>query len=68
MSITLIGLVIYLIFLVGFAVFSSFAIYHLWKFCCVGDLCKPIAVSYLIVCGAIVVISLIYTLISIVGA
>lgn len=67
MSVTLIGLIIYFIFLTGFAIFSSFAIYHLWKFGFTGDLSKPIAIGYLFISGVIIFFTLIYVLISLVG-
>jgi hypothetical protein len=65
MSIGIIALLIYFIFIVGFAIYSSFAIYHLWQFCEVGDLCKPVAIGYGIVSGAIIVLTLVFSLINI---
>jgi len=67
MSITLIALIIYFIFLLAFAIFSAFAIYHLWQFGYIGDWCRPVAIIYGVVAGAIVFITLILVLKSSLG-
>jgi len=67
MSITLISLIIYFLFLLAFAIYSAFAIYHLWQFGYVGDLCKPVAIGYLIASGVIIFFTLIFILGSIIG-
>jgi len=65
MTIILVGLIIYFIFLFAFAIFSAFAVYHLFQFCYVGDLCRPVAVGYLVAAGAIILFTLILTLASV---
>jgi len=66
MTITLVGLIIYFIFLFAFAIFSAFAVYHLFQFGYVGDLCRPVAIGYLVAAGAIILFTLILTLGSVV--
>jgi len=67
MSISIIALLVYFIFLVAFAIYSSFAVYHLLQFCQIGDLCKPISVIYVIVSSAIVVLTLAFVFINIIN-
>ena len=62
MSIILIALLVYSLFLLAFAIYSAFAIYHLWQFGYVGDLCKPVAIGYLVAAGAIIFFTLVFTL------
>ena len=61
MSIALISLLIYFLFLCAFAIYSAFAIYHLWRFGWTGDLCKPVAISYIIISAVVIIITLILT-------
>ena len=68
MTITLIALGIYFIFVLAFAIFSAFGIYHLWQFGYAGDLCRPAAISYLTVSGAVILFTIILVLISILGS
>ncbi len=48
---------VYLLFLVAFGVFSYFAIYHLWRFGFVGDATRTMIVVYLVAVGGIVITS-----------
>jgi hypothetical protein len=66
MTITLIGLIIYFIFLFAFAIFSAFAVYHLFQFGYAGDLCRPVAIGYLVTAGVVILFTLILTLGSVV--
>lgn len=68
MSVTLIALVIYFLFLFAFIIYSTFAIYHLWQFGYVGDLCKPVAIGYLIISATVVCFTLIFVLINLIGS
>lgn len=49
----------YIVFLVGFVVYSAIGIYHLWRFGYVGDLTKPAIVIYSILVLLIIIISII---------
>jgi hypothetical protein len=51
-------LLLYFIFLIGFAVFSLFGIYQAWRYSFRGNVSKVILVSYVIVSIAIILISL----------
>ncbi|MEK9156439.1 MAG: hypothetical protein AAB360_04075 [Patescibacteria group bacterium] len=51
-------LTIYLIFLIGYALYSAVGIYHLWRFGYVGDLTKPVIVVYCFVSLAVIGFSL----------
>lgn len=62
MSLTFISLILYLIFLFAFAIFSAFALYHLWQFGFLGDLCKPVAIVYLTCSGVIIFFSFVLIL------
>jgi len=66
MTITFIGLIIYAVFLFAYAIFSAFAVYHLFQFGYVGDLCRPIAVLYIVISVGIVTVSLTIVLSSII--
>lgn len=68
MSVTLIALLIYFLLLIAFAIFSTFAIYHLWQFGYVGDLCKPVAIGYLIISAMVVCFTLIFVLANVIGS
>lgn len=48
----------YLIFILGFVIYSAAGIYHLWRFGYSGDLSKVIIVIYVLTTAAIIVISL----------
>ncbi len=52
-------LIVYIIFLLGFIVYSSVGIYHLLRFGYVGDLTKPVIVIYSTIAIIIIVISII---------
>ena len=54
--------IIYLLFVLGFILFSIFGLYHLWKFGFRGDLCKIVMATYVIVSGIIVFFSLVIIL------
>jgi len=62
MTITLIGLIIYFIFLFAFVIFSFFAVFHLFKFGYAGDLCRPVAIIYLITAAFVILTTLIIVL------
>jgi len=51
-------LIIYLLFLVGFIVFSILGLYHLWRYGFQGDMCKIVMITYSIVSGLIIFFSL----------
>lgn len=67
MSLTLVGLLIYLVFLIGFAIFSAFGVYHLWQFGYVGDFTRPIAIGYIVAAAAVIFLTLLSVLGSILG-
>lgn len=48
----------YLIFLVGFIIYSMAGIYHLWRFGYSGDLTKVVIIIYLFLSTAIIAASL----------
>ena len=52
-------LILYIIALIGFLVYSAIGIYHLWRFGYVGDLTKPVILVYSIVALVIITISII---------
>lgn len=52
-------LILYIIFILGFIVYSAVGIYHLWRFGYVGDLTKPVIIIYSIVASTLIVLSLI---------
>lgn len=52
-------LIAYIIFLLGFIIYSAVGIYHLWRFGYVGDLTKPAIVIYSVVALAIIIISMV---------
>ena len=54
--------IIYLLFVLGFIIFSIFGLYHLWKFGFRGDLCKIVMATYVIVSGIIIFFSLVIIL------
>ena len=51
--------IIYIIFLIGFLIFSSLGIYHLWRFGLAGGNSKKIIFGYSIFVVAIIIISFI---------
>jgi hypothetical protein len=51
-------LVAYIIFLVGFVIYSTAGIYHLWRFGYVGDLTKPAIIIYLVISSVIITFSI----------
>ena len=52
-------LVAYIIFLIGFIIYSAIGIYHLWRFGYVGDLTKPAVVIYSVLAIIIIIISIV---------
>lgn len=52
-------LALYIVFLIGFAVYSIIGIYHLWRFGYIGDLTKPAIAIYIVVTAVIIVLSLV---------
>jgi len=54
--------IIYLLFVLGFIVFSILGLYHLWKFGFRGDMCKIVMVTYVIVSGIIIFFSFVIIL------
>lgn len=52
-------LIIYLIFLAAYLIYSAIAIYHLWRFGYVGDLTKLAIIIYVIISVLIIVFTLI---------
>jgi len=42
-------LIIYIIALIAFGIYSFFGIYHLWRFGYIGDLTKPAIIIYIII-------------------
>ena len=52
-------LIAYIIFLIGFLIYSVMGIYHLWRFGYVGDLTKPAIVIYSVLASIIIIISII---------
>lgn len=44
----------YIIFLILFVLYSTAAIYHLWRFGYVGDLTKPVMVAYIILSSLVI--------------
>ncbi len=55
-------LLIYIVYLIGFALFSIAGLYHLWRFGYVGDLTKPVMVVYVIIASLIIVASIVLIL------
>ena len=53
------ALIIYLLFLVVFAVVSFFGLYQMWQFGYVGDASKRIIALYILISAAIVLVSII---------
>jgi len=53
---------IYVLFVLLYLVFSAAGIYHLLRFGYVGDLSKPVAVFYIMFSAAIIVFTVIYLL------
>jgi ABC-type spermidine/putrescine transport system permease subunit II len=51
-------LIAYIVFLVGFVIYSAAGIYHLWRFGYVGDLTKPAIIIYLIISSVIIAFSI----------
>ncbi len=51
-------LLAYLAFVLIFAIFSYFALYHIWRFGFVGDLTKIVVYGYVILSLLIIIISL----------
>ncbi|OQA04596.1 MAG: hypothetical protein BWY68_00209 [bacterium ADurb.Bin400] len=60
-------LIFYLIFLLGFLIYSIAAIYHLWRFGYVGDLTKPAIAVYTALSILIVASTLLYIAIRLIG-
>ena len=52
-------LIVYMIFVIVFAVFSAIGIYHLWRFGYVGDFTKPAITVYIIVSICIIALTVI---------
>lgn len=50
--------IIYLIFVLGFIVFSAAGIYHLWRFGYSGDLSKAAIVIYSLVSAGVIIATL----------
>lgn len=53
-------LIIYLIFLVGYVVYSVIAIYHLHRFGYIQDLTRPAAFLYVLLSLAVIIMSFIF--------
>lgn len=53
-------LIFYIVFLLGYIIFSGIAVYHLNRFGYVGDLTRPIIVIYLLLSVAIIIASIIF--------
>lgn len=52
-------LIVYIIFILLFAVYSAVGIYHLWRFGYVGDLTKPVIIFYSLITATIITVSLV---------
>ena len=52
-------LILYILFLLGYIIYSVIAIYHLWRFGYVGDLTKPAIVFYIAISLVIIALSFI---------
>jgi hypothetical protein len=55
----------YLIFLVGFLVFSGFGLYHLEEYGYQGDFCRPMVVIYASVTAAIMLATVVSLAVSV---
>jgi hypothetical protein len=55
----LILLISYILFLVGFVIYSFSGIYHLWRFGYVGDLTKPAIFIYIFISASVITLSFI---------
>lgn len=51
-------IILYLISLIGFIIFSIAGVYHLWRFGYSGDLSKPAIIIYTLASTAVVLLSL----------
>ena len=51
-------LIVYIVFLIAFIIYSASGIYHLWRFGYVGDLTKPAIVAYVVLSGSLIVLTL----------
>ncbi len=49
----------YIIFLLAFIIYSAVGIYHLWRFGYVGDLTKPVVITYSVLALLIIIMSII---------
>jgi len=68
MTITLIAIIIYFIFVLAFFIFSLFGVYHLWQFGYAGDLSKPVAIIYIIIAAVIIFFTLFLVLLGYLGS
>lgn len=55
-------LLIYIVYVILFLIFSIVGIYHLWRFGYVGDLTKPAIITYVILVGLVLIVSMILIL------
>lgn len=55
-------LILYIIFIVIFLIYSAMGIYHLWRFGYVGDFTKPVIIIYSVLAAAIIIFSLVLIL------
>lgn len=52
-------LLLYILFIIGYIIYSAIAIYHLKRFGYVGDLTKPVMIIYSVVSASIIILSFI---------
>ena len=53
-------ILVYILFLIGFIIFSILGIYHLWKFGFTGDRSKLVILIYSVIGVGVIVLSFIY--------
>ncbi len=52
-------LVFYILYLLAFIAFSAMGIYHLWRFGYIGDLTKPVIITYSTISIIIIIFSIV---------
>jgi hypothetical protein len=58
----LIILLFYIVYLIGFVVYSILGVYHLWRFGYIGDLTKPVITAYIVVSSIVILFSIVIIL------
>ncbi len=58
----IIVLILYILYLIGYILYSTIGVYHLWRFGYIGDLTKPVIIAYISISAIIIIFSVLIVL------